>query len=276
MKQQRWGLGMRCKDFMPFLDTYVDGEVDDFDSTQFEMHLQSCQPCRSAVVFRQRMKDEFRSCLSEEKAPDSLRERILDSLDEQVCESAVVIPLEERKAARNRGVRYLGWLAPVAAAIALLIGTPIFTVAPAKSGSLPIVEQAIDWHQGRYPIEVAGPDAVQVSNWFRNKVRFPVRMPQFQKDASVRLVGGRIAHVENHRAAYLLYDVDGARISILVFPEDAGSFPDGEIDLVKGREVRTVAAQGYQVALLQDSGLSFAVTSDMSRAALVDLLGSTF
>lgn len=170
-----------------------------------------------------------------------------------------------------RAARVIG---PLAAVLLLAFALPSFTVAPAKSGQLPVVEQTVDWHVGNYPIEVTGPDSARVTQWFRNKVDFPVRLPKFA-NREVNLLGGRIAHVQDRRAAYLLYEVDGSRMSVLVFNGEGLTIPSDKIRQVEGRDVAVLNNKGYEVAVLQDSGVTYTITSELPEDAFIDLVASS-
>lgn len=277
---------MTCEDFIPFIDAYVDQEFDDRERAEMEIHLQSCPQCREHVEFQVNLKREVKACL-EERAPESLRLRIFQDIESHVAsasadeveESAKVVALPTASAApsarRPTVVRMARIAVPLAAAVAIVVVLPSFTVAPAKSGQLPIVEQTVDWHVGNYPIEVTGPDSGRVQHWFRNKVDFPVRLPQFAAQRQVNLLGGRIAHVQDRRAAYLLYEVDGTRLSVLVFDGEGLTIPSDKIRQVSGRDMALLNNKGYEVAVLQDSGVTYTITSELAEPEFVSLVSST-
>ncbi|MFB6374726.1 MAG: hypothetical protein ABEN55_16765, partial [Bradymonadaceae bacterium] len=148
------------------------------------------------------------------------------------------------------------------------------TVAPAESGQPPVVENTVDWHRQAFPVEVPGPDRSHVANWFDGKVEFPVRIPEFQKEG-VRLVGGRIAHVQNRRAAYLSYQVNGARMSLMIFHGEDLQVPSSRIRNVAGHEVALFNKDGYEVAVLQDGGLTYTLTSELAEEELLDVVVSS-
>ncbi len=268
---------MTCEDFAPFIDAYVDHELDEQDLVEMEIHLARCDSCREQVAVQVRMKEEFKACLGQERAPEALRERIFAQLEEVALEDDAIIALEPSPAASENPpsswLRRLSWVAaPLAAAVALVLALPAFTVAPASSGTTPVVEQTIDWHQGDFPIEVTGPESEDVSRWFRNKVDFPVRPLSFEQSAT--LLGGRIAHVQDRRAAYLLYEVDGTRLSVLAFDGQGLTVPADEIRSVNGRDLFISNQNGYEVAILQQDGVTYAVTSELPEAAFLELVSS--
>lgn len=276
---------MTCEDFVPFIDAYVDQEFDERERAEMEVHLSTCAECRRRVEFEVKMKRELKACL-EERAPDALRERIFRELELQAAEvpaapmevAAEVVTLQPAAAnddvRRPRMSRALGLVAPLAAVVALAFVLPSFTVAPAKSGQLPVVEQTVDWHVGNYPIEVTGPDSARVTHWFRDKVDFPVRLPQFA-GRQVNLLGGRIAHVLDRRAAYLVYEVDGVRLSVLVFDGEGLTIPSDRIRDVAGRDVALLNNKGYEVAVLQDAGITYTLTSELAEPEFLDVVASS-
>lgn len=273
---------MTCEDFIPFIDTYVDHEFDEREHAEMDAHLAICNQCRERIEFEVRLKRELKSCL-EDRAPASLRDRIFRQIELQAAsvkpaeQLAPVVELQPASPAKTETpplLRHARIIVPLAAALVLALALPSFTVAPAKSGQLPVVEQTVDWHVGNYPIEVTGPDVARVTQWFRNKVDFPVRLPQFA-DRQVNLLGGRIAHVQDRRAAYLLYEVDGSRMSVLVFDGEGLTIPSDKIRQVEGRDVAVLNNKGYEVAVLQDSGVTYTITSELSEDAFIDVVASS-
>jgi anti-sigma factor RsiW len=266
---------MKCADFRPFIDAYIDGELDDRDSGELEAHLSDCDQCRQIVEHQSALKDAVSRCLSdsERQAPSELRDRIEDAVRSEADASAGWL---QRAANRNRWQ----WVAaglPMVAGVAMMVWLmSAMTVAPAASGQVPAVEQTVNWHKANYPVEVRGPGAKQVTNWFRGKVDFPVRLPSFQgKD--VTLVGGRIAQIQNHHAAYVAYDIDGSRVSVMVFHGGKDlKVPKSQIRKVGDRHVALMNSNGYEVAMIQDAGLTYTLTSDLAESALLEVVRSSF
>ncbi|MEM1349689.1 MAG: hypothetical protein AAGI01_14100, partial [Myxococcota bacterium] len=183
---------------------------------------------------------------------------------------------ERARAARTSRVRKLGMTAaPLAASAALLFVLPAFTIAPATSTQLPIVEQTIDWHKRGFPLEVKTADPVRVAQWFHGKVDFPVRLPQF-KDRNVSLLGARLANIEDQRAAYVEYDVEGTKMSVMMFPARGLEVPRDRIQSVEGRDVALMGASGYGVAVLSDDHLTYTVTSALSDHDFMQVMRASF
>ncbi len=271
---------MTCEDFTPFVDAYVDQELDEQDVAEMEAHLAQCDECRQEVAAQVRFKEGFKALLSQDTAPESLRERIFAGLDdielelpeEPVASNSDVVSLAEAKKRRTRPA----WIAlPIAAAAALLfVVVPNFTVAPSGADPLPVVEQTVDWHRGDFPIEVTGPEAAEVSQWFRGKVGFPVRPPAFG-DMPVNLLGGRIAHVKEQRAAYLLYEYNGTPVSVMAFDGKGLSVPSDKVRKVGNRDVAIWNQAGYEVAVIRDAGVTYTFTSALPEDEFISVLESS-
>ncbi len=266
---------MKCKDFLPLIDTYVDGEFDELESDELEMHLSACPECRKKVDSQINWKRSFKQCLEGETAPVDLRASILGQIltpqTEQQDEDENVLPLREKVATKKGAIAGLS-----IAAIALLsfYAVPKFvTVAPAASDTEPVVEQAIDWHTGNFPIEVTGPESDRIENWFVDKVAFPIHLPAF-KDAN--LLGARLANLKERRAAYVAYDIDGTRLSVMLFNGDGLLVDTENIKNIKGRDIALINQNGYTVALLQNGGVTYSLTSDISEEKMTELLSSSF
>lgn len=256
---------MTCDDFAPFIGTYLDEEFDARERAEMEAHLSVCDGCRKQVEAQLTFREEFRACLSIPRAPEQLRVRIVEQL------ANLELADSSRPGFRARAVQY-GWVAgPVAAMIAVVVALPSFTIAPASSGPTPVIEQTVDWHQGNYPLEVTTANPAEITRWFRGKVDFSVQLPHFPENR-VNLLGARIAHIEDRRAAYVLYEVDGARLSVLLFHGDGLKVPRDRIRTLGERDVVMLNNKGYGIAVLQDNGVTYAMTSELPEKQLMGLL----
>ena len=255
-----------CEDYEPFIDAYIDEEFGDRDRAEMEVHLSHCDCCRKRVQAQLEFKEHLRVHLCQEKAPEDLKSRLLVELEDLEV---------EREDERGRVIR-LGWMVgPIAAMVALAFVIPAeFTVAPAASSQMPVIDQTVDWHRGNFPLEVTTADPVEAREWFSDKVDFSVRLPQFA-DRRVNLLGGRIAHVEDRRAALLLYEVDGAKLSVILFEGDGLTVPKERVRRLHDRDIVWLNQKGYGVAVLQDSGVTYAMTSDLSEERFLDLVATS-
>ncbi len=263
---------MGCEDFEPFIDAYIDEEFGERERADMEAHLNICESCRCKVQAQLTFKEHLRRHLGEEKAPDSLRDRVLAGLEEIEIECC-----DESKSSEEswRSRIHPGWVVgPLAAMVALALVLPEFTVAPAASSPATMIDSTVDWHQGNFPLEVTTSDSQEAQDWFEDKVDFSVRLPQFDDDR-VNLLGGRIAHIENRRAAFLLYEVDGSRMSTILFDGDGIKVPRENLRRIQDRDIAWLNQKGYGVAVVQDSGVTYAMISDLAEDRFLHLVSGS-
>ena len=234
---------LTCDETTAFVDAYLDDEFDAQERAEFEAHIDSCEACRSHVELQLEFKRRFKTTLSEERAPEHLRENILVALQAEVGVST-----------ESRGIRRYGMIAaPLAAALAAVLILPALTIAPAASDTPPAIAQAVDWHQRDFPLEIRTADPAEVSAWFDGKVDFPVRPPSFAA-SNGKLIGARLANVEDQRAALVAYEVDGKKLSVIMFHGDQLEVPSDRITSIADHNVALMNSSGYGVALMHDSG----------------------
>lgn len=272
---------MTCEELIPFIDAYVDQELDDSDLRDMEVHLDECQACRGRVAYQVGFKDHFKQVMSRTVAPPEFKQHLMAQLIAADAESSRAVEQEDEPAPtvlamkpRGQWLRHAWVAAPLAAAIGLVVVVPNFTVAPASSDVLPVVEQTVDWHSGNFPIEVTGPDAQGVTRWFRDKVDFPVRLPHFDSRRAT-LLGARLAHVQDRRAAYVVYEVDGTRLSVMMFDGQGLTVPSDQIRTVGSRDMMVVNQRGYEVAMLQDDGVTYTITSELPEPQFLSLVAGS-
>jgi anti-sigma factor RsiW len=267
---------MTCEEFVPFMDAYVDHELDDQDIREVEMHLESCSRCKESVNYQIAYKEGIKRHLAI-RAPESLESKMWSFIEEQhaldaeaeVAEESNVVALEPKKK------RSLGWiLAPIAAAFVAVLMVPNLTVSPASSTTTPVIEQTLEWHRGNYPIEVAGPDAHEVAGWFGDKVDFPMTLPDLGPQSTI--LGARIAHVQDRRAALVVYEVDGKRVSVLIFDGSDLTVPSEFVKRVNERDMVLMNQNGYELAVIQHDGVTYSVAGDLPESRFVNLVSQSF
>jgi len=257
---------MTCRDVQRSVHAFIDAELEAKQIIQLEAHLSECAECRRLVEFERWFKGEIKQTLGRISAPPSLATDIRSSLE------------------RAERVQKLRSAAPtVALAAALVAGVAAALVlpewlTPARPVGVPVVQhQVVEYvakqHARSLPLEVNGPDAASVSQWFRGKVDFAVTPPAFRSD-QIKLVGGRLSHVGDEQAAYLVYESQGRPITVVVF-EDRRDIPFGGVERrAGGREVFVGQSLGYNVAMWHQGGVAYAVSSDLDQRDMIQLVSS--
>ena len=235
---------LRCAGIQRFVDTYLDGEFAESDRHEFEAHLAGCEPCRHRVKVQAEWKVAVRAAAPREKAPAALRNRVQRSI-----------------AKESRGTQAKSWrsfatrVLPVAAAAGL-----VGSLMVARLSLSPVAADLIAKHQRNLPTEVSG-SSEQVKRWYADKVGFPVKPPSLCNACSLR--GGRLAEVANQQAAYLVYDLNGNKVSVFIFDPASVSLELPQRATVDNRDVYLDQEHGYNVAVFRNHGVGYAIAGDL-------------
>ncbi len=258
---------MNCSEVEKFVYAYVDGEFDDSDRSEFEAHVASCPECRRLVSFEDWFCKRLKEGLACETVPEGLEQRIHAAL--RKAEGGNSVSIWWRRAISVLPGQI--WK-PVPALAA--VGALAFFLWPAM-GSSPVVSGALERHRRNLPVEVTGPDDVTVRAWFRDKVDFPVNIPRFAGMHKAHLLGGRLSHLGERQAAYVVYDVNGAKVTVLAFKGKGLKMPSGRTLTLGHRPVVVHNEDGYSSAVYTDRGVVYTVTSEMDEEEMIGLVSTS-
>lgn len=244
---------LECRELEPLLQAYVDGEFEAVERAEFDAHLGQCPACRERVMREQAFREQLRAAASV-RAPAALRARIESGLKQERRWGAV------RKLVRPE----------VVAALAACAGFVAYF--SSQRFLEPLLKDAVSNHAHNLPIEVSG-DEQHVQSWFSGKVDFPVRLPHL-RDVSVS--GGRLSHVRDRSAAYVVYQGPRAhRVSLFVFDDPRAPLEmgfAGHTQRVNDREILLANERGYNVAMWRDNEIVYSLVSDLDERDIVELL----
>ena len=246
---------MNCWEFGAHLDPYVDGELGVSETLVADAHATECARCRhlaeGAREFRQLLRRQPR-----ETAPPEFRARIVARV---------------RRSSRVSAMR--PWLlVPATAAamvlIAVLVGSRLFAPEPEVVAQL--VDKHIAYAQLESPAEFASTDQRAVRDWFARQAGLRVTVPDYSP-AGIRLVGARIADVDERRAAYVLYEKGHTLLSIFVAPARAESGDlRGTRVAYRGHEYVTREQKGYRTVSWRDGQAVFGLVSMLDYETLLE------
>ena len=138
---------------------------------------------------------------------------------------------------------------------------------------MPVFEDIVRLHSSELPADVRDAPEQQVRRYFRNKLNFAVRPARFEHH-DAELVGARLSNVNGQRAAALYYDVDGQRVTVVVFDQPEFNVNPASRAHFQGREVLYKDVHGYTVPVQQHGGLTYAFTGDLDSRSLLKLAAS--
>lgn len=258
---------MSCRDVQRSVHAFIDAELEAKQILELEAHLTTCAECRRTVEFERWFKGEIKQTLGRISAPPALAQQVRASLDRA-----------ERVTRLRAAMPKIGVAAALVAGVAAALVLPEWLMPAMETRAGPaaqhqVVEYVAKQHARGLPLEVSGSDAASVSQWFRGKVDFAVTPPAFHSD-QIKLVGGRLSHVGDEQAAYLVYEHRGRPVTVVVFP-DHRQIPFGGVERRAGnRDVYLGQSLGYNVAMWQQGGVNYAVSSDIDQRAMIQLVSS--
>jgi anti-sigma factor (TIGR02949 family) len=269
-----------CEDIRSRLTLYLDEELEGNERAALEEHLKACEKCNAVFESERRFLEAVRQSRPLHSAPLALRDRVTNIIVDLPA-SAVAPPRLKRKIRRMLWGQDVSqarlWRAVAIAAVAILmLPTGLWFLQPGNRNSGTASEFALmaaDTHlrhvRGQLPLEIASDVPGQISDWFTNKVRFGVKLPNYQ-DASgqqklYRLEGARLVGYKGDYAAYVAYEMKTRPIS-LVITSDTGAQPAGGEEIkARGLTFHYNAIHGLKVITWSDRGLTYALVSDLEE-----------
>jgi anti-sigma factor RsiW len=197
--------------------------------------------------------------LPRHEAPAALKDKLSAQLAARApAAPAAAIPIE-RKRKRQ-------WLWPTASALAaaLIVLLAVRITKPGFVQRDPLWDELVNDHlrvvTSQHPIDIESGGVHQVKPWFTGRLDFAPPV-SFSGDADFPLRGGSVGYVGERRAALFLFGRRLHTISLWIFPADGAGLP--------AQAARTT--RGFNVLAWRDSGLAFALVSDISHGELEQL-----
>ena len=196
---------MNCDSTSPYLDAFVDGELDPDVERALEEHLSTCSACQSTVWEIREFRSLFRRRAPRFRAPLELRLRILNIT---------------RRVPAKPSVRMLQY-AWIAAAAVLVLGAMVAFLASAPDHGKELSKEAVvDYSRSGTAeplLELASADFNVLKTWFSEKVGFEPPAIDLS-DYGYDLAGGRVALLGKRRLVSLVYKRASDTLIIYCWP----------------------------------------------------------
>lgn len=274
----------RCDDIRARLHLYLDDELEGGERHNFDAHLHKCETCQMLLENERLFLDAIRESQPLHVASPELRTRIEDL----VTDRPVVVRAPPRLKRRIRESLWqlssnsrtiVSWRVVGVAAIAILIlPVVIWRVARHREDSLlagpsSFALMAADAHlryaRGQLPLEVITETPSQISDWFADKVKFSVKLPNYQESSGqeklYKLEGARLVGYKDDYAAYVAYEMKNHPISLVITSDAVAQPAGGEEIKAKGLTFHYDTIHGLKVITWSDRGLTYALVSDLEE-----------
>jgi len=136
------------------------------------------------------------------------------------------------------------------------------------------VESHMDQLRGAYPMEIVSSDEKEVLKWFEGKLDFAIKVPKFP-NGETKLVGARLCHLKDKRAAFLTYDRNGQKISVFFIDLHKLKIPQAEMHQGEDHAHFVKSNKGYQSVLCLSNklnGVGCIFVSDIPKEELLNII----
>jgi anti-sigma factor (TIGR02949 family) len=258
-----------CARYSHSIAVYVDGELDPGHAVDVEAHVLTCSSCAERVAMLQTLRQSLKRT-SARRCPDALRARLCARIEKerkQASDSAEADTLGPKLIR----LRYAVGLA-AAAGVVFAMGVSKYThprddVAAQpertefRSASIDILDELVSLHANPLPPETTNPE--ELTRW-DPLVGVPVRRPPFLP-LGASFHGARVHASAERRAALLQYTLRGHRVTVYVFNPRVVPVKAMPLEprVVHERPVYVGHLRGYSVAAAEQSGVGYALASDL-------------
>jgi mycothiol system anti-sigma-R factor len=248
---------MNCDETARWIDPLLDGELDARNTADVQAHLDGCRRCQSRYEAHQALSSGIRNLELGYAAPESLRQRINETLEAEVSGAAALHPAQ--RSTRRRGSQWLMWAGwPVAVAASAMLATVLLQQRSLEADD--VVASHVRSLLVDHLNDVVSTDHHTVKPWFAGKIDFSPPVPDL-KPRGFELVGGRLDYVQRQPVAAVIYRKHGHIINVLA------SLPGRGL----GELPHSERVQGYSLRAWRQAGLELVAVSDIDPRELVNL-----
>jgi anti-sigma factor RsiW len=245
---------MRCREVVPALDAYLDGELGPVSSERVRRHLERCPACAERRQGRMALIAAIRAEVPHHRLSPEGRARIVRAI-------------RRRASQPTRPMAGWGQWTALAASALLVFGAGwMLSSTQRQSGGEPLETEVVSGHIRALMLDhltdVASSDHHTVKPWFNGKLDFSPPVPDLASDG-FPLLGGRLDYLGGRAVAALAYGRRQHLIDVFLWPTGPGE-----------REVaaRSSSRHGYGLVHWSRGGMNYWAVSDLNLAELLQFV----
>ena len=227
---------MSCKFDQTMLYLYFDGELGPAASARVADHLSYCQDCQAQMRTLELLRSEIGRVCREVKAPEALRARILESLQNPVLSmSDLKIGFIEKLKMRIAEFqsRRFNFAGAVMAVILLLIFIPGGSNFQSMAGVL--AKQHFKWQQAKQEHCVHSGEPVAISQYIEEQLGYQISVPGCLCD-EYYLAGGGITELYGKQLAFVGYTHGDMSCTLFILNGSTIKPKRSDVMMISGRE----------------------------------------
>ncbi len=257
---------------------YLDNSLSGQKLEDFQAHLQSCADCRLLLDNEQALSSLLRGTRPLYAAPQSLRARVALATERAYAGAGGAEPVEVSRGWASRGwtgrtwdaiQAALGWKPAVAILVVAVLALVFLPEAFQRVRATEYIQAAAEIHRsyvaGDLPLQCRSNSPGKVTAWFADKTPFhfelPTSHPAINGKSVYWLTGARMVNYKGRPTAFVAYETQTEKVSLLVAPADLAVAAGGQV--IKAGDLmfhyRTEA--NFEVITWSNHGLTYALWS---------------
>jgi anti-sigma factor RsiW len=234
---------MQCDRDRTLLEQYLDGELAQASSMEYQEHIGVCPSCAAAISELVTLKRSLRAARGHFAPSIEFRRKI----QQQISTSSKPSWWQSR----------LRWSFAGALAALVVLFSILSLEHFRRADSLgEIADLHVIALASANPVDVVSTDRHTVKPWFQGKIPFSFNIPE-STGTEFSLIGGRLVYLHQQPGAQLIFAVRQHKISVLIFQQGAANSRIVPVGEIHGRHnffnVEAWSAQGLQFAVIGDA-----------------------
>ncbi|MCU1257473.1 MAG: putative anti-sigma factor [Bryobacterales bacterium] len=236
---------MTCDLARPFLEAYIDRELDAPDSLHIEEHLKACNSCSGLQERIEALGSAIRAGAPRYRAPDALRKRIQSDLRS---------PMHAATLGRKHLFDWR-WAAIAASVLVSAIAVWQMPLRPHREQESLIAREIVSSHvrslMTNHLVDQPSSDQHAVKPWFSGKLDFSPTVKNLDTEGFT-LAGGRLDYLDNRPVGAVIYRRRKHILNLFVWPSSQSSDESRHSSTTKGFNTVAWRTDGMQFWAISD------------------------